>query len=69
MREYQALSRWGQSRYWLYRHPAVMFGLGPAWLFLCQHRWPVSLMRAGALPWGSVLATNLGIALPVLLMI
>jgi omega-6 fatty acid desaturase (delta-12 desaturase) len=26
-------------------------------------------MRAGALPWGSVLATNLGIALPVLLMI
>ncbi|EYD75319.1 Beta-carotene ketolase [Rubellimicrobium mesophilum DSM 19309] len=61
--EYMALSRWGRARYWLYRHPVVMFGVGPAWLFLCQHRLPIGLMRAGALPWVSVLATNLAIAL------
>lgn len=63
VREYRDLPRWGRVRYWLYRHPVVMFGLGPAWLFLCQHRLPVGLMRAGALPWVSVVATNLAIAL------
>lgn len=31
--EYQLLSRWGRLRYRLYRHPAVMFGLGPVWIF------------------------------------
>jgi omega-6 fatty acid desaturase (delta-12 desaturase) len=61
--EYRALPRWGRVRYWLYRHPVVMFGLGPAWLVLCQHRLPVGLMRAGMVPWVSVLATNLAIAL------
>ncbi len=67
--EYRALSRSGRAYYWLYRHPVVMFGLGPAWLFICQHRLPLGLMRAGALPWVSALGTNLGIALPVVLMI
>ncbi len=63
--EYRALPWWGRARYWLYRHPVVMFGLGPAWLFICQYRLPVGFMRAGALPWVSTIATNLGIALPV----
>ncbi|MCA1296757.1 fatty acid desaturase [Stappia indica] len=63
--EYRALSRWGRLRYRLYRNPVVMFGLGPAWLFICQYRLPVGLMRAGVQPWASTLATNLGIALPV----
>lgn len=67
--EYRALSRWGRTRYWLYRHPAVMFGLGPAWLFICQHRLPLGLMRSGALPWASALLTNLGIVVPALLLI
>ena len=39
-------SRWGRLRYRLYRHPLVMFGLGPAYLFILQHRLPVGLMRA-----------------------
>ncbi len=69
VREYRALSRPGRARYWLYRHPVVMFGLGPAWLFICQHRLPFGLMRAGALPWVSTLATNLAIAIPVTLLI
>ena len=62
--EYRALTRWGRFQYRVYRHPAVMFGLGPAWLFVCQHRLPVSLMRSGSLPWVSALGTNLGIVLP-----
>jgi omega-6 fatty acid desaturase (delta-12 desaturase) len=43
-----------------------MFGLGPAWLFLCQHRLPIGLMRAGVQPWASTLATSVGAALPAI---
>jgi omega-6 fatty acid desaturase (delta-12 desaturase) len=62
--EYRALSWSGRLKYRMYRHPIVMFGLGPAWLFICQYRLPFGLMRAGMAPWMSTLATNLGIALP-----
>jgi acyl-lipid omega-6 desaturase (Delta-12 desaturase) len=60
--EYRALGRWGRLRYRLYRHPVVMFGLGPAYLFLLRHRLPVGDMNGGRMPWTSTLATNLGIA-------
>lgn len=63
VKEYQSLSRWGQLRYRLYRHPLVMFGIGPAWLFLCQYRLPIGLMKAGSEPWVSTVATNLSIVL------
>ena len=56
--EYRARSFWGRLRYRLYRHPLVMFGLGPAYLFLLQHRLPVGLMRDGWRPWVSTMATN-----------
>ena len=63
VREYQALSRWGRLRYRIYRHPVVMFGIGPAYLFMLQHRLPVGLMRGnGWTPWISTMATNLAIA-------
>ena len=65
VREYRALSCWGRLRYRLYRHPLVMFGLGPAYLFLLQHRLPVGLMRHGWQPWASTMATNLAIVLIV----
>jgi len=62
--EYRARSMWGRLRYRLYRHPLVMFGLGPAYLFLLQHRLPIGLMRGnGWRPWISTMATNLTIAL------
>ena len=43
--EYLALSWRKRLRYRLYRHPLVMFGLGPTYLFLLQHRAPLGLMR------------------------
>jgi omega-6 fatty acid desaturase (delta-12 desaturase) len=46
----------------LYRHPLVMFGIGPAYLFLLKHRLPFGLMRAGWKPWLSAMATNFAIA-------
>jgi omega-6 fatty acid desaturase (delta-12 desaturase) len=69
VREYGALSRWGRLKYRLYRHPLVMFGLAPAYLFLLQHRLPVGLMRHGWQPWASTMATNLAIALIVAVLV
>ena len=65
VREYQTRSWWGRLKYRLYRNPVVMFGFGPAYLFLLQHRLPVGLMRDGWQPWASTMATNLAIALIV----
>ena len=62
VREYLALSRLGRLRYRAYRHPLVMFGLGPAYLFLLQHRLPVGMMRGGWAPWLSTMGTNAAIA-------
>lgn len=61
--EYLARGRWGRIKYRLYRHPLVMFGLGPSFLFLLQHRLPVGATRLGRMPWLSTMLTNLGIAL------
>jgi omega-6 fatty acid desaturase (delta-12 desaturase) len=63
VKEYLALSRFGRLKYRLYRHPVVMFGIGPAYLFIVQHRLPVGLMRSGLVPWLSTLGTNAAIAL------
>src|SRR5207244_10713245 len=62
LREYRARSPWGRLCYRLYRHPIVMFGLGPAYLFILKHRLPIGLLRAGWQPWLSTMATNFGIA-------
>jgi omega-6 fatty acid desaturase (delta-12 desaturase) len=59
--EYKALSWSGRLNYRLYRHPAIMFGIGPAWLFLFKQRLPFGMMQAGSLPWISTMATNLAI--------
>ncbi|GAB3685020.1 fatty acid desaturase [Salinisphaera aquimarina] len=63
VREYRALPRSKRVRYRLYRHPLVLFGLGPAYLFLLRNRLPVDMMRSGRMPWLSTMGTNAAILL------
>src|SRR6201996_8911993 len=65
IREYLALSRMRRFGYRLYRHPIIMFGIGPIYLFVLRHRLPFGLMRQGWAPWVSTMATNGGIAIIV----
>jgi acyl-lipid omega-6 desaturase (Delta-12 desaturase) len=59
--EYQALPPLRRLRYRLYRHPLVLFGLGPGYVFLLRYRLPVGFMRAGPTPWLSTMGTNVAI--------
>lgn len=63
--EYQSLTRWDRLKYRLYRHPLVMFVLGPAYLFFLEHRLPVGSMRAGWRPWVSTMTSNAALVLIV----
>jgi omega-6 fatty acid desaturase (delta-12 desaturase) len=63
VQEYLALPRWRRLGYRLYRNPIVMFVVGPAYLFILQHRLPIGAPRAGWQDWFSAMATNAAIAL------
>src|ERR1700684_901958 len=63
VREFLALPKWRQLQYRLYRHPIVMFGIGPAYLFIVRHRLPVGLMGSTWHYWLSTMATNFAIAI------
>lgn len=65
--EYRALPPLKRLGYRLYRHPAVLFLLGPAYLFLVQHRLPAGQMRDGWRPWLSAMGTNAAVAALVVL--
>jgi omega-6 fatty acid desaturase (delta-12 desaturase) len=69
VREFIARSSWGRLKYRLYRSPVIMFGFGPAYLFLLQHRLPVGFMRDGWRPWVSTQTTNTAIVLIATLLI
>ena len=60
--EYNARSFWGRLSYRLYRHPIVLFGIGPAFIFMLHHRLPVGFMKAGPRYWISTMGTNAAIA-------
>ena len=60
--EYLLLCFWGRLRYRAYRNPLVMFGIGPAYLFILRNRLPFGLLFSGWQPWLSTMATNVGIA-------
>ena len=62
VREYMERGRLKRLFYRMYRHPVVLLGFGPAYLFLLRHRLPIGLMKAGAVYWISALATNLATA-------
>ncbi len=61
--EYLALPRWRRLVYRLYRHPFVMFGLGPTYLFLLRNRLPDVLPPTEWRAWISPMATNLAVVL------
>ena len=69
VREYLALPKIRQLRYRAYRHPLVMFGFGPAFLFLIRHRMPIGNMGKGWKPWITTMATNTATAALILGMI
>ena len=60
--EYRALSPLRRLGYRLFRHPLVLFGIGPAYMFIIEQRVPTGMMREGWRPWLSAMATNAGIA-------
>jgi omega-6 fatty acid desaturase (delta-12 desaturase) len=62
VREYLELPRSRRIVYRLYRNPVVMFGIGPAYLFLIKNRFPVGGRRAGRRAWLSTGLTNAAIA-------
>jgi acyl-lipid omega-6 desaturase (Delta-12 desaturase) len=67
--EYRQMSWWGRFAYRLYRHPLVMFGVGPAYVFFFQHRLPLNQITEGWKPWLSTMTTNALIFLAATLLI
>jgi omega-6 fatty acid desaturase (delta-12 desaturase) len=61
VQEYLALSPLKRLGYRLYRHPLVLFGLGPFFNFFLLQRFPVGLEKAGWRPWVSTMGTTAGI--------
>ena len=63
VREYQARSSGRRLAYRLYRHPLIMFVVGPAYHFLFRNRLPLRIRNAGQQYWISAMGTNAAIAL------
>jgi omega-6 fatty acid desaturase (delta-12 desaturase) len=60
--EYRSRSALARLTYRLYRHPLVLFGLGPSFHFLIRHRVPTGNPRRHRHAWLSVLGTNAALA-------
>jgi omega-6 fatty acid desaturase (delta-12 desaturase) len=58
--EYRAASKWQRLAYRLIRHPLVMFGLGPGFMFLVAHRFAAKNAKKSERL--SVIITNLSLA-------
>ena len=59
--EYEAAGKWGQLKYRIYRHPLILFGVGPIWVFGLANRVPFGFWGESR-HWMSAMATNLAIA-------
>ncbi len=68
VKEYRALSRLKRLQYRLYRHPVVLFGLGPSFVFFITNRLPFGLMNSLKY-WASAMATNAAIGLALALIV
>ncbi len=67
--EYRARGWWGRLMYRLYRHPLVLFVLGPSYIFILENRLPIGHMRSGWKFWISAMGTNAAMAIVVALII
>jgi len=67
--EYRQRGFWGRLAYRLYRHPLVLFVLGPSYLFILQNRLPIGQMTTGWRYWISAMGANAAIAMIVGLML
>jgi len=68
VKEYRALGVWRRLAYRLVRHPLILFGIAPPYLFAIKHRLPSDLSRLGKGLWRGIMATNLAIAAVVLVL-
>ena len=60
--EYRARSRWRRFTYRFYRHPAILFLAGPAYVLLVRYRVPLTNPLRDQRCWFSILGTNAGAA-------
>jgi acyl-lipid omega-6 desaturase (Delta-12 desaturase) len=61
--EYRALPPLKRLGYRLYRHPVVLFGLGPSFVYFLQQRVPAGLMGQGWVPWADTLGNSAAVLL------
>jgi omega-6 fatty acid desaturase (delta-12 desaturase) len=61
VREYRARPFWRRLRYRVYRHPLVMFGIGPAYQFYVRFRLPYGLPAPVQKTRASILWTDLAL--------
>jgi len=69
VREYLALSPWRRLLYRAYRHPFVLFGVGPIYMFVLKNRIPIASPLRHRKIWSSILGTNVALAAIVMLMV
>lgn len=66
--EYRDLTPFSRLMYRLYRHPIVLFGLGPGYLFFFQNRLPLGFTNK-ARYWVSAMCTNAAILIGLTLIL
>ena len=59
--EYKALSTFKRIAYRIYRHPLILFVIGPAYMFILDNRIPTKLLRKEGRYWMSAMGTNLAV--------
>jgi omega-6 fatty acid desaturase (delta-12 desaturase) len=59
--EYQQRSPWGRLRYRMFRHPLILFGVGPTVLFGLMYRFPKGSKRSWKVERASVAWTNVAL--------
>ena len=69
VREYATLPLWRRFLYRAYRHPFVLFGLGPIYFFGIRNRIPTGNPFRHKKIWTSILGTNATLAAIVVLMV